>query len=182
MKPLLRASLLIVVVAAGAVLAGCGETYEQRTVLVGVPVPMTTGEVVAAAKAGESEDAIITELQHAGFAGSLTTKDVDSLREEGVAESVIDWILANPGPEPLRTAPILGSTEAVPVREIVYVEREPDVIVVEREPRVTYSFGVGYTWGRHYPRYHSHYRHRHYPRTRVYRGSGGRVYRYTSGR
>jgi hypothetical protein len=181
MKPILKVSLLMAVVAAGALLAGCGETYEQRAVLVGVPIAMTADEVVAATKVGESEDAIISRLQHAGFAGSLTTQDVDRLREEGVAEPVIDWMLAHPGAEPMRSATIVGTTGA---REIVYVEREPDVIIVEREPRVTYSFGVGYTWGhhRHYPRYHGHYRyHRHYPRTRVYRGSRGRVYRYTSG-
>ncbi len=186
MKPILRLSLLMVVVAAGALLAGCGETYEERAVLVGVPIPMTTDEVVAATKAGESEDAIISRLQHAGVAGSLTTKDVDSLREEGVAESVIDWMLAHPGPESLRSAAIVGSTGVMPGREVIYVEREPDVIVIERAPRVTYSLGVGYTWGHHhYPRHRSRYRYgdhdRHHPRTRVYRGSGGRVYRYTSG-
>ena len=109
MKPILRLSLLMVVVAAGAVLAGCGETYEQRAVLVGVPIPMTTDEVVAAAKAGESEDAIISQIQHAGLAGSLTTNDVDRLREEGVAESVIDWMLAHPGTAPMRSAVIAVS-------------------------------------------------------------------------
>jgi hypothetical protein len=175
-------SLLMVVVAAGALLAGCGETYEQRAVLVGVPLPMTTDEVVAATKAGESQDAIISQLQYAGFAGGLTTKDVDRLREEGVAEDVIDWMLANPGPAPMRSAAIVGSTG---VPEVVYVESEPNVIIVEREPRMTYTVGVGYTWGHryHYPRYHGRYeyRYRHQPRTRVYRGSGGRVYRYTSG-
>jgi len=181
MKPILRLGLLMVVVAAGALLAGCGETYEEHAVLVGVPIPMTTDEVVAAAKAGESEDAIISRLQHAGFAGSLTTAGVDRLREEGVAEDVINWMLAHPGAAPMRSAVIVGSTGA---REIIYVDSEPDVIIVEREPRVTYTVGVGYTWGHyHYPRYYSRYeyRHRRYPRTRVYRGSGGRVYRYTSG-
>ena len=183
MKQIVRISLLVAVVAAGAVLAGCGETYEQRAVLVGVPLPMTTDEVVAAAKAGESEDAIISQLQQRGYDGALTAKDVDSLRADGVPEGVVDWMLAYPAPQPFASAPIVGTVEGVPAGQIIYVEREPDVIVVERAPRVTYSVGVGYTWGhhRHYPRHHYNYRYRSTPRTRVVRGSSGRVYRYTSG-
>ena len=89
-------------------------------------------------------------------------------------------MLASPAPQPLASAPIVGTVEDIPAREIVYVEREPDVVVVERSPRVTYTVGVGYSWGRYrYPRYYTRYR--SYPRTRVIKGSGGRVYRYTSG-
>jgi hypothetical protein len=48
---------------------------------------------------------------------------------------------------------------------------------------VHYTFGVEYSWGHyhHYPRYYGGYHYRSYPRTRVYTGGGGRVYRYTSG-
>jgi len=182
MKRMTRIGLLMVVAAAGLVLAGCGETYERRTVLVGVPLPMTADDVVAAAKAGQGEDVIVSRLQRAGFAGALTARDVDRLRAEGVPEGAIDWMLAHPGPEALPTAPIRRTVEGVPVQEVVVVERAPEVVIVERPPPVTWSFGVGYSWGHYYhgPRYYGHYRYHHYPRTRVYR-SGGRVYRYTSG-
>jgi hypothetical protein len=183
MKQIVRIGLLVAVVAAGALLAGCGETYdyEGQAMLVGVPLPMTTEEVVAAAKAGQSEDAIISQLQQRGYEGALTTKDVDSLRADGVPEHVVDWMLANPGPQPFASAPIVGTVEGVPSQQVVYVEREPSVVVVERPPLVTYSIGFGYTWGHyhHYPRYRSHYRYERYPRTRVIQGSHGRVYRYT---
>ena len=182
MNRIWRIGLVVMVGAAGAVLVGCGETYEQRAVLVGVPLPMTTDDVVAAVKAGESEDAIISRLQRSGYDGAMTTKDVDRLREEEVPEAVLDWMLAHPG---LPSAPIRRTVGGIPVQEVVYVERVPAVVIVERPPRVTYSIGIGYTWGhyRHYPRYYGHYRYRshRYPRTRVYRSSG-RVYRYTSGR
>jgi len=188
MKQIARISLVMVIVAAAAVLSGCGETYQERTVLVSVPMPMTADEVVAAVKAGESEDAIVSQLQRSGFAGALTTKDVDQLRQDGVPEGVVDWMLANPGPEPLRSAPIQRTIEGVPVQEVVYVDRSPDVVVIERPPPVTWTFGLGYSWGHYYHRdryyggrYHGGYRYHSYPRTRVYR-SGGRVYRYTSGR
>jgi len=183
MNSMWRIGLVVMVAAAGAVLAGCGERYEQQAVLVGVPLPMTTDDVVAAAKAGESEDAIVSKLQRSGYAGALTTKDVDRLREDGVPEGVIDWMLANPGGLAMPSAPIVRTVEGVPAREVVYVERAPDVVYVERPPRVTYSIGFGYSWGHHRyhgPRYHYGYRYHHYPRTRVYR-SGGRTYRYTSG-
>jgi len=196
----MRISLLIAVVAAGAVLAGCGETYERQTMLVGVPVPMTTADVVAAAKAGADEGAILATLQQRGYDGALTAKDVDRLRDEGVPESAIDWMMAHPMPSSMLSAPIVH-TGTVPGREVVYVDSSPEVvyvdrspevvyvdhspnvIVVERPPRVHYTFGVSYSYGhyRRYPRYHSSYRYRSYPRTRVYSGSGGRVYRYTSG-
>jgi len=183
MNRIWRIGLVVMVAAAGAVLAGCGERYEQQPVLVGVPLPMTTDDVVAAVKAGESEDAIVSKLQRSGSSGALTTKDVDRLREEGVSEGVIDWMLANPGPALMPSAPIVRTVEGVPVREVVYVERAPDVVVVERPPTVTYSIGVGYYYGHHRyygPRYHYGYRYHHYPRTRVYR-RGDRTYRYTSG-
>jgi hypothetical protein len=189
MKSIMRVSLLIAVVAAGVVLVGCGETYERQTMLVGVPVSMTTADVVAAAKAGEDEGAILARLQQRGYDGALTSKDVDRLRGEGVPESVIDWMLAHPAPQSMMSAPIVATGTApgpdvVYVDrspDVVYVDRSPDVIYVERPPRVTYSLGFEYSWGhyRHYPRYEG-YRYHSYPRTRVYSGSGGRVYRYTS--
>lgn len=179
-----RISLLVAVVAAAALLSGCGETtYVREPVLVGVPLPMTTDEVVAAAKGGATEDAIIAQLQGRGYDGALTAKDVDQLRADGVSEGVIDWMLAHPAAPPMRSAPIMGQpgqvvyVERAP--EVVYVDRAPDVVVVEQPPRVTYSIGVGYTWG-DYHHYHRPYYHSYYPRTRVYH-SGGRVYRYTSG-
>lgn len=196
MKSILRVSLLIAVVAAGAVLTGCGETYERQAMLVGVPVPMTTADVVAAAEAGEDEGAILATLQQRGYQGALTAADVDRLRDEAVPESVIDWMLAHPMPQSMRSAPIATTGTVLPndvvyvdrSPNVVYVDRSPNVVVVEREPRVHYTFGVSYGWGyRHYyPRYYGHYhyggyRYHSYPRTRVYRGSGGRVYRYTSG-
>jgi hypothetical protein len=180
MKQVARISLVMVVLAVGAVLMGCGETYREPTVMVGVPLPMTTDQVVAAVKAGESEDAILSKLQRSGFAGTLTAKDVDQLRAEGVPEGVIDWMLARPGPEPLRAAPIERTIQGVPMQEVVYVEPQPDVVIIERPAPVTWTFGMEYSWGHyyHHDRYYGGYRYHAYPRTRVYH-SGGRVYRYT---
>jgi hypothetical protein len=187
MKRIARISALVAIVGAAALLAGCGETYERQAVLVGVPLPMTTDDVVAAAKGGADEADIIAELQGRGYEGALTTKDVDQLRADGVPEGAIDWMLAHPSPEPMRSAPIVAQNGQVvyagPPADVVYVNPGPEVVYVERPPRVTYSIGFGYSWG-HYrhrgPYYHGHYSHRSYPRTRVIR-SGGRVYRYTSG-
>jgi hypothetical protein len=193
MKYIWTVSVLVVIVGAAAFLAGCGETtYVREPVLVGVPLPMTTGDVVAAAKGGATEDAILAQLRGRGYNGALTATDVDQLRTDGVPEGAINWMLAHPAPEPMRSAPIVGeprqvvyvdrAPEVVYVDrspDMVYVDRVPDVVVVERPPRVTYSIGMSYSWGSH-PYYHrSYYRHP-YPRTRVYH-SGGRVYRYTSG-
>jgi hypothetical protein len=188
MKQMARVSLLVAVVVAAAFLAGCGETtYVREPVLVGVPLPMTTDEVVAATKDGATEDAILAQLRGRGYSDALTAKDVDQLRADGVSDGVIDWMLAHPAAQPMRSAPIVGQEPQVVYvdrsPQVVYLDRGPDVVYVERPPRVTYSIGVGYTWGHtHYYDRHPYY-YRSYPRTRVYHsGSPGRVYRYTSGR
>ncbi|MBN1919251.1 MAG: hypothetical protein JW889_15210 [Verrucomicrobia bacterium] len=191
MRQIARISVLAAVVVAAGLLSGCGETtYVREPVLVGVPLPMTTDEVVGATKSGATEDVILAQLQGRGYEGALTAKDVDQLRAEGVPDGVIDWMLANPSAPPMRSARIVGQEQVVYVDrapDVVYVDRYPDVVVVERPPRVTYSIGVGYTWGnyRYYdrPYYRDRYYRSSYPRTRVYHsGSSGRVYRYTSGR
>ena len=181
MKRIVRISLVMMVIAAGAVLAGCGETYEQRTVFVGVPLPMTADDVVAAVKADESDEAIISKLERSGLAGPLTTKDVDRLREEGVSENVLDWMLAHPGRP---SAPIQRGTGTV------VVEGTPNVVIVERPPPVTWTIGLGYYSGGY--GYHSYgrrsYGHHYYGRSSYHRypsrrtwHSGGRSYHYTSG-
>jgi len=181
MKQILRTGLLMMVAAVGLVLAGCGETYERRTVLVGVPLPMTTEDVVAAVKAGDSQDAVISKLQRSGFDGALTTRDVDRLRDEGVPEPVLDWMLTHPGALP--SAPIRGGMAGVPGGRVVVVEQAPEVVVIERSPPVTYSIGIGYYSGRYYHGHRSYGRsyYRHSPYRRSWRSSGRR-YHYTSGR
>jgi hypothetical protein len=179
MKHVVRISLVLAVVAVGALLMGCDETYQQPPVMVGVPLPMTTDQVVAAAKAGESQDAILSRLQRSGFAGTLTARDVDQLRADGVPEGVIDWMLAHPGEEPMATAPIQRTIQGVPGPQYVYVEPQPNVVIIQR-PEPTWTFGFDYGWGHDWDRdhYYGGYRHHSYPHTEVHR-SGGRVYRYT---
>ena len=171
MKQITRLSLLVALVAAGAVLAGCAQRHERQAVLVGTPAPMTTEEVAIGANAGESESALISQLQQRGYDGTLTTEDVDQLRTDGVPEPVIDWMLAHPGSVPLLSAR---------VSEVVYVERP-----ARAHSTVGVSFGSGSS-RRHHARRRDDKRDRDdeddSSRTRTIQGKNGRVYRFTSGK
>jgi hypothetical protein len=176
MNQITRLSLLVALTAAGAMLAGCGQTYERQVVLVGVAAPMTTEDVVTATDAGVGEADLISLLEQRGYGGTLTTDDVDGLRADGVPDAVIDWMLAHP------ESAGLSSARAY---EVVYVEREPSV-----DSTVDVSFGSGSS--RHDHAHHRAERRERAERrdrddeddgshTRTIQGKNGRVYRFTSG-
>jgi hypothetical protein len=81
-------------VGAAIALSGCGR--QQSVLLVPVspaPVPISLDEIVAKAKAGESEWALIWAVRQSRRAWPLTTADVGRLREAGVSDRVMDFML-----------------------------------------------------------------------------------------
>jgi hypothetical protein len=75
-------------------LGGCGQ--ERPVVVVPVPpepVPISLDQVIAKAKAGETDWQIIWALRQSRRALPLTTADVGRLREAGVSDHVIDFTL-----------------------------------------------------------------------------------------
>ena len=81
-------------VGAAIALSGCGQ--QQPVVLIPVapaPVPISLDEIVAKAKAGESEWALIWAVRQSRRAWPLTTAAVGRLREAGASDRVIDFML-----------------------------------------------------------------------------------------
>ena len=75
-------------------LGGCGR--EQPMMVVPVPpqpVPISLDEVIAKAKKGETDWQIIWALRQSRRALPLTTADVGRLRDAGVSDQVIDFML-----------------------------------------------------------------------------------------
>ena len=89
-----RAAAMAACVCAAAWLGGCGE--KEPVVLVPVAptrVPVTLDEIVAKAEAGESEWQIIWAVRQSRRALPLTAADIGRLREAGVSDRAIDFML-----------------------------------------------------------------------------------------
>jgi len=89
-----KAAAMAACVCAVLGLGGCGE--QKPVVLVPVaptPVPVTLDEIVTKAQAGEGEWQIIWAVRQSRRAMPLTAADVGRLREAGVSDRAIDFML-----------------------------------------------------------------------------------------
>jgi len=85
---------LLVVALGAAVLAGCGESRPVVIVPVGPePVAISMDQLIAKAKAGESEWALIWAVRQSRHAWPLTTADIGRLHDAGVSDRVTDIML-----------------------------------------------------------------------------------------
>jgi len=79
---------------AALLVGGCGEQEPVVAVPVApAPVPITLDEIVAKARAGESEWQLIWALRQSRRALPLTAADVGRLRQAGASDRVIDFML-----------------------------------------------------------------------------------------
>jgi len=89
-----RVACLVMCACAVLWIAGCGE---QRPVVAAPvtpsPVPVTLEQIVARAEAGESEWQIIWAARQSRRALPLTAADIGRLREAGVTDRAIDFML-----------------------------------------------------------------------------------------
>ena len=134
----MRVSLLILAaVGVAMLLQGC---YEERHMVVmrGELIPMTQQDVVQMVQDGAPNSAIIREIRESGTVFRLSANDVESLKNEGVSEEVLNFMLA--------------TREASPsvVHRAVVVER-PTVVI--RDP--WWGWDYGYAPG--YYSYPSHF-------------------------
>ena len=83
-----------VAVLGAAVLAGCGQSKPVVIVPVGPePLAITLDQLIAKAKAGQSDWALIWAVRQSRRAWPLTTADIGRLREAGASERVMDFML-----------------------------------------------------------------------------------------
>lgn len=97
--------------------------------------PLSIADVKALAKAGISEDIIISQLRVSRSIYHLSTADIIDLRDAGVSNKVIDYMI--------NTATSSGVSQPAPAQQVVYVQQTPPPPRVET---VVVSPGPTYVW------------------------------------
>jgi outer membrane lipoprotein SlyB len=93
--------------------------------------PLTVGDVQALAKAGISDDLIISQIRNSRTVYHLTTADIIALKNAGVSERVIDFMINTPSQIPsAEVAGVVGSSPPPPPQETVVVAPGPDYVWV----------------------------------------------------
>jgi outer membrane lipoprotein SlyB len=96
--------------------------------------PLSVADVKALAKAGISTDVIINQIRNSRTVYHLSTADIIDLRDAGVSDQVINYMINTPS--------LLGDTSAVEQQSVV-VQQPPPPPPVET---VVVQPGPGYEW------------------------------------
>ena len=92
---------------------------------------MTLADVQALAKAGISDDLIISQIRNSRTVYHLTTADIIALKNAGVSERVIDFMINTPSQIPsAEVSGVVGSSPPPPPPETVVVAPGPDYVWV----------------------------------------------------
>jgi hypothetical protein len=93
--------------------------------------PLTVADVKALVKAGISDDLIISQIRNSRTIYRLSTADILDLKNSGVSEKVIDFMINTPTQvQPADAAGVVGNPPPPPVVETVVVAPGPDFIWV----------------------------------------------------
>ena len=87
------ALLLIAAIGIAFGVAGCAP---KEPVFIGVPVPLSQQEVIEMTEAGATDEEIIREINDTQTVYSLTVRDIERLKAEGVSEGVINYMNETP--------------------------------------------------------------------------------------
>jgi hypothetical protein len=124
--------------------------------------PLTVGDVQALVQAGISDDLVISQIRNSRTVYHLNTADIIALKNAGVSDRVIDFMINTPSQIPAADiGGMVGSTPPAPLPETIVVAPGLDYIWVggawlwfgDR-----WSWRPGYWYRPRYP-YGYHYRH-----------------------
>ena len=106
--------------------------------------PLTITDIKALAKAGVSDDLIISQIRNSRTIYQLRTMDIVDLKNAGVSEKVIDFMINTPTQmQPAAVAGVVGTTPPTPVVEPVVVAPSPEYVWV---PGAWVWFGNCWVW------------------------------------
>ena len=126
------------------------QTYER----VDAGTPLTLDDVKALAKAGISEDVMINQIKNSRTVFHLTSADIIDLRDAGVSDKVVNYMINTPG--------TVGASAETPPGTMTYIQQAPpppvlDTVVVAPAPDYVWIggewvwnggwFWVGGHWG-----------------------------------
>ncbi len=93
--------------------------------------PLTAPDVKALARAGISDDLIISQIRNSRTVYHLSTADIVDLKNSGVSEKIIDFMINTPTQvQSAGVAGVVGAVPPVPVQEQVVVMPGPDYVWV----------------------------------------------------
>jgi len=93
--------------------------------------PLSVPDVKALAKAGISDDLVISQIRNSRTVYHLSTADILDLKNAGVSEKIIDFMINTPTQvQPTQTTGMVGSTPPQPMVEQVVVTPGPDYVWV----------------------------------------------------
>jgi uncharacterized protein YcfJ len=99
--------------------------------------PLSTADIKALAKAGITDDVIISQIRNSRVVYRLTTAEIIDLKDAGVSHKVIDYMINTP------TTNAGGASRATTTYREVVVNEDPPPPIVER---VYVSPGPDYVW------------------------------------
>ena len=111
--------------------------------------PPSVADIKMLAKGGMSDEVILSQIRNSHAAYRLSTADILDLKESGVSEKVIDFMINTGGgpsapPGPPVSAPVVVSTPPSPSPSVEVVEgSQPPPPIVEQ---VVVSPGPDYVW------------------------------------
>jgi len=124
--------------------------------------PLGLADVKALAKAGVSDDLIISQIRNSHTVYHLGAADIIELKNSGVSERVIDFMINTPSQvESSQVAGVVGAAPPPPVAEQVVVAPGPDYVWVNG---AWVWVGGRWIWHRGYwyrplhPYWHGHWR------------------------
>ena len=125
--------------------------------------PLTVQDVRALARAGISDDLIISQIRNSRTIYHLTTADIIALKNEGISERVIDFMINTPSQmeSSAQVGGVVGQTPPPPPSQTIIVAPGPDYVWVGG---AWLWFGDRWIWNRgywHRP-LHPHYHHHHH--------------------
>jgi hypothetical protein len=93
--------------------------------------PLTVLDVQSLAKAGISDDLIISQIRNSRTVYHLNTADIIALKNAGVSERVIDFMINTPTQIPsAQVSGVVGAAPPAPLPETVVVAPAPDYVWV----------------------------------------------------
>ena len=103
--------------------------------------PMSMADVKALVKAGVGEDIIITQIQTSHSVFHLSANDIIDLRDAGVTDRVMNFMINTANAAPAAAAPVIDQAPPAPVAETVVVTPGPGYVWVRGE-----YYWNGYAW------------------------------------
>jgi len=116
--------------------------------------PLTVADVKELARAGVSDELIISQIRNSRTVYRLTTTEIIGLKDEGVSENIIDYMLNTQTRTPSARV-VTGPVRSAPIPETIYVAPRPSLVWIGGA-----WMWPGDYWGGHRgyrPYHHGHY-------------------------